>query len=111
MIKIPLRCVEDRPTHHKGILIIYIQFNIFWPRPKLSIVGYRREELNLSFHLAMGTASEASTSLQGVACNMAILAGATGCKRPKSRLHGAYKQPIFPISDLNKQPDNTNTRQ
>ena len=32
----------------------------------------------------MGTASEASTSLQGVACNMAILAGATGCKRPKS---------------------------
>ena len=40
----------------------------------------------------MGTASEASTSLQGVACNMAILAGATGCKRPKSGFWPTVRQ-------------------
>ena len=35
---------------------------------------YCRDELDLRFHLAMGRASEASTSLQGIACNMATLA-------------------------------------
>ena len=33
--------------------------------------------------MAMGTASEALTSLQGVTCNMAILAGAAGGLSPK----------------------------
>ena len=55
------------------------------------VVGYRRDELELSFHLAMGTASEALTSLQGVACNMAILAGAAGGLSPKFDVHIAYR--------------------
>ena len=38
----------------------------------------------------MGTASEALTSLQGVACNMAILAGAAGGLSPKFDVHVAY---------------------
>ena len=54
------------------------------------VVSYRRDELELSFHMAMGTASEALTSLKGVACNMAILAGAAGGLSPKFDVHIAY---------------------
>ena len=70
-----------RLAHDKGITFSSIPFDHGYGHAE---DRYCRDELELSINLVMGRAYEASTSLQGIACNMAILAWTTGGKRPKS---------------------------
>ena len=68
-----------RPAHYKGITFSSIPFDHGYGHAE---DRYCRDKLELSINLAMGRASEASTLLQGIACNMATLAAYAILQRP-----------------------------